>query len=98
MLFSPLQGTLSASLLGKIPSEADSVVLYYRGKVYLRSAAVLKCTAIMGFPWSIMQVFLLVPTFLRDAFYRFVARNRIRWFGRSDTCWVMTDALKSRFV
>jgi predicted DCC family thiol-disulfide oxidoreductase YuxK len=41
---------------------------------------------------------LVVPRFLRDAVYTFVARNRYRWFGRTETCRVPTPALRARFL
>ena len=43
-------------------------------------------------------VFLVVPQFLRDAVYRFIARNRYRWFGKEETCRVPTPELKARFL
>jgi predicted DCC family thiol-disulfide oxidoreductase YuxK len=39
-----------------------------------------------------------VPRALRDGVYDFVARNRYRWFGRSDTCLMPTPELASRFL
>ena len=39
-----------------------------------------------------------VPRPLRDFFYRVFARNRYRWFGRSEVCRVPTPALRARFL
>jgi predicted DCC family thiol-disulfide oxidoreductase YuxK len=43
-------------------------------------------------------VFRILPRGLRDAMYRIVARNRYRWFGRSETCMVPTPELRARFI
>jgi predicted DCC family thiol-disulfide oxidoreductase YuxK len=43
-------------------------------------------------------VLVVVPRFLRDAVYRFIARNRYRWFGKSETCRVPTPELRARFL
>jgi predicted DCC family thiol-disulfide oxidoreductase YuxK len=35
---------------------------------------------------------------LRDRVYRFIARNRYRWFGRQDVCLLPTPELRGRFL
>ncbi|MFP5284488.1 MAG: thiol-disulfide oxidoreductase DCC, partial [Thermoanaerobaculia bacterium] len=40
----------------------------------------------------------VIPRPLRDALYRWIARNRYRWFGRTETCWLPTPELQSRFL
>jgi predicted DCC family thiol-disulfide oxidoreductase YuxK len=35
---------------------------------------------------------------VRDLAYRWVARNRYRWFGKRDICRVPTPELKERFL
>jgi predicted DCC family thiol-disulfide oxidoreductase YuxK len=39
-----------------------------------------------------------VPRFLRDPVYKLVARNRYRWFGRTEACRVPTPAIRARFL
>lgn len=60
------------------------------GRVWMDSDAVLHLWSELGWPWRIGAIFKLVPKRLRDPVYRFVARNRYRWFGKRDTCWVPT--------
>ena len=52
-----------------------------RERLLLRSGAALHLCGVLGFPWSLLRVFRLVPAPLRDLLYRFVARNRRRWFA-----------------
>ena len=40
----------------------------------------------------------VVPAFVRDGVYRWIARNRYRWFGKGEQCWVPTPALRARFL
>jgi len=35
---------------------------------------------------------------LRDVVYRVIARNRVRWFGRRDTCRIPTPDEASQFL
>jgi predicted DCC family thiol-disulfide oxidoreductase YuxK len=41
---------------------------------------------------------LIIPAFLRDIVYRFIARNRYRWFGKRDTCRLPTPTLAAKFL
>jgi predicted DCC family thiol-disulfide oxidoreductase YuxK len=80
------------------PDNPDSVVLIENGRVFTHSAAVLRIMRRLAGPWPLLSAGLVLPRFLRDAAYRFVARNRYRWFGKQDECWLPTPELKARFV
>jgi predicted DCC family thiol-disulfide oxidoreductase YuxK len=66
--------------------------------VYRRSTAVLRIARGLGFPWNLATVFLIVPRPIRDAVYRWVARNRYRWFGKKDTCRLPSPEERARFL
>ena len=90
--FKPLQDTNSLNLAmggreGISPND-DTVILVKNGKVYKRSAAILRIATRLRFPWPLMAVFFVVPRFLRDAVYRLVAKYRKRWFGVRTTCYL----------
>jgi predicted DCC family thiol-disulfide oxidoreductase YuxK len=99
--FASLQSKAGAALAaapvggGALP---DSVVLVEDGRVYTESAAALRVLSRLGFPWNLTSALVVVPRPLRDAVYRWVARNRYRWFGRRDVCMVPTPALRARFL
>ena len=40
----------------------------------------------------------LVPSFLRDGLYDYVARNRFKWFGESPECRLWDDRFDERFI
>jgi predicted DCC family thiol-disulfide oxidoreductase YuxK len=81
------------------PPEPDSVVLLMDGRAYTHSAAALGILRELGGGWRWLAGWgLLVPRRLRDAVYRLIARNRYRWFGRQQACWLPTPALQSRFL
>lgn len=52
-----------------------------RERLLLRSGAALHLCGVLGLPWSLLGIFRIVPPPLRDLVYRFVARNRRRWFA-----------------
>jgi predicted DCC family thiol-disulfide oxidoreductase YuxK len=81
-------------------SEASqgSVVLYRRGRVHLRSAAALRIAMLLRFPWPLLAAGLALPPFIRDAVYNLIARNRYRWFGKRETCFLPGEGLRERFL
>ena len=78
--------------------DPDTIVLVEDGQLYTHSTAALKIARHLRWPWSWSVVFIIVPRFVRDAVYRWVARNRYRWFGKSDACRVPTPELRARFL
>jgi predicted DCC family thiol-disulfide oxidoreductase YuxK len=94
-----LQGQAAREHLPETLRESlDSLVLFHNGRIYTESTAALKVAGLLGFPWTLATVFLLVPPFIRNAVYRWVARNRYRWFGKRDTCRLPTAAERARFL
>jgi predicted DCC family thiol-disulfide oxidoreductase YuxK len=78
-------------------ADPDSVILIDHGQVYSHSDAVLRIAAQLD-GWRWLAAGKVLPRPVRDALYRFVARNRYRWFGRQDSCMLPTPALKARFL
>ncbi len=81
------------------PSKLDSVILYEPGKAhYHKSTAALKIMKEFGGAWRLMQVFMILPKFIRDAGYNVVAKYRYKWFGEKDSCMMPTPELKAKFL
>lgn len=78
--------------------EPDTIIVIADGRALERSDAALAIAARLPFPWPIFGVFRILPRSLRDWLYRVVARNRYRWFGKSDACMVPTPELRARFL
>ncbi|MBM3441483.1 MAG: thiol-disulfide oxidoreductase DCC family protein [Bacteroidetes bacterium] len=99
--FASLQGVYGKNLLstlGMPDITPDTSLLQANGKVYQSSESVLRTLRHLGFPWSLSFAFILLPARWRDAVYAFVARNRYRWFGKRETCYLPTPELKGRFL
>jgi len=99
--FSPLQGAYAKAHL---PADAasnplpSSVVLLEDGKLYTESTAVLRVARRLGGMWPLLYLFILVPPFIRNAFYRWIAARRYRIWGKKESCMVPTPALQSKFI
>jgi predicted DCC family thiol-disulfide oxidoreductase YuxK len=101
--FASLQSDAAVRLLGehqlKVPEgDPDSVLVIEDGRVHSHSEAALRIARRLGLPWSLAVLGRMFPRFVRDAVYRLIARNRYRWFGRSETCRIPTPELRARFV
>lgn len=76
----------------------DSVVLIYEGQTYFYSSAVLKVFWLLGGWWKIFMIFVVIPRSWRDSIYKWVARNRGKWFGRTDACLLPNEQNRDRFL
>lgn len=92
-------GTRVVTALGLPEDTLDRTILLLDGDdVLARSAAVLRALRYVEGPARLLQPLALVPAFFRDPLYDLIARNRIRWFGRRDTCLVPSPDTRSRFI
>jgi len=98
--YSTLQGTTAESVFGPEQGTSDiwSVRLLDKSGSYVRSSAALRALAHAGGIWKAAKLFLLVPPFIRDGVYRFIATHRYRWFGKTEACMVPTSSLRERFL
>lgn len=100
-LFASLQGKNGQELLKQdnIPvNELKSLILKEDDRIYTRSTAVLRMLKQLGGGWKLLYAFIIIPPFIRDAIYNLIARNRYKWFGKKEECWVPTPELKERFL
>ena len=97
--FAPLQGTTAVARFGP-PGDVDptTILLEEDGKVYQRSTAALRIISRLGGACALVAVFNLVPRFIRDAVYDWVARHRYGWFGKRDTCRLPTPEERAVFL
>ncbi|AIF67369.1 thiol-disulfide oxidoreductase DCC family protein [Terribacillus saccharophilus] len=82
----------------QIPNDVDSIILVENGKVYMQSSAILRIARHLDGAWKLAAAALFIPRPIRDIIYRYVARNRYRWFGRQDQCMLPSPDLKERFL
>jgi predicted DCC family thiol-disulfide oxidoreductase YuxK len=99
--FASLQSGFGQSVLQQhhLPvQELGSFVLLEDGKLYTRSAAVLRVCKKLNGAWPLLYAFMIVPPFIRNAVYNFVAKRRYKWFGKKEECWIPGPELQQLFL
>lgn len=75
----------------KIPSETDSVILIKQNLIYFESDAIIEIATMLSYPWKLVNFAKIVPKIIRDGVYRSIAKNRYKWFGKTDSCQIITE-------
>jgi predicted DCC family thiol-disulfide oxidoreductase YuxK len=99
--FASLQSDIAKQLIPEemlISSNAETVIFFDRQKIYTHSGAILRIMGNLPFPFTMLLVFMVIPTFLRDMVYNFIAKKRYRWFGKRETCRLPDAATKGRIL
>lgn len=85
--FAPLQGETARAILPEERLENLDTICYFDGeRVFTKTRALLEIGRAVGGGLQLFYLLVVVPDALRDAAYDWVARNRYRWFGKSDSC------------
>ncbi len=99
--FAPFQDEAGQRLIAKYNidrAKTDSIVLIDSGKVYIKSTAAIRISRYLGGGYPLLYGFMIIPNFIRNWVYDYVARNRYKWYGKKDSCMVPTPELQSKFL
>ncbi|MEO8772860.1 MAG: DCC1-like thiol-disulfide oxidoreductase family protein [Gelidibacter sp.] len=100
--YTALQSDVGQEIIKKFNvdrSKMDSLLLYSsENGLSNKSTAALKIASKLGFPRNLLSLFLIVPVFIRNWVYDYIARNRYQWYGKKDECMIPTPELKSKFL
>lgn len=94
--YTSLQGEYVKSL--QIKESIDSLIYYRNGQVLYKSTAILKIMKDLGGVGNLMQIFYIVPPFIRDAIYDIIAKYRYKIFGKLTTCRLPKDGESALFL
>jgi predicted DCC family thiol-disulfide oxidoreductase YuxK len=97
----PAQSPLGAALYKHFdlaPVDYETNILLEDGRAWLKSEGSIRIFERLGFPWSLMSIGRLLPRPVRDWLYEIIARNRLRWFGVRQTCYLPDPSQADRFL
>lgn len=96
-----MQTPLGKKLVKKYLIDIDknsSIVSIYNEKIQYRSRAVFFILSQLQTSWKILLIFSFLPTIFTDFLYRFIAKNRYRFFGKRKKCLMPSDSINSKFL
>jgi len=99
--FAPMQSDVAQNLLEKHKIDkaaTDSVILIEDETAYTHSTAALRVARKLDGAWSWFYVFVVVPKFIRDFFYKVFAKYRYRLFGKTEACMIPTPEIREKFI
>ena len=83
---------------GLDPEDYETNILVEGGVAWFKSEGSIRMAVGLGWPWRIAAVLRILPTAFSDWLYDKVARNRLRIFGKRETCYVPTPDDADRFL
>ena len=99
--FAAMQGEAGRALLrqhGLSPDDPLSMLLVDDAVARTDTDAIIAVLTGLGGAWRFAAALRIVPRIARDPLYRWIARNRYRWFGRRDHCPLPDAAHRHRFL
>jgi predicted DCC family thiol-disulfide oxidoreductase YuxK len=100
-VFAPLQSQVANDILLELGGKKTliySIILIQDNRIYKRSRASLEIVRQLNGLWPLLYVFIIVPDFIRDIIYNFIAKNRYKWFGKLEACRVPKQEERERFL
>lgn len=98
--FTALQGDYAKKVLPKFNinlSKMNSILLLENNQLYTKSTAALRIAKRLNGLIPLLYGFIIIPKFVRDWAYDVIAKNRYKWWGKQDSCWVPTVELRNKF-
>lgn len=99
--FASIQGEAGGRMLADAGLRVEglqTLLLVDGDRSWQHTDAILRVLHGLGWPWRLAWAAWLIPRPLRDGLYRWLARNRYRWFGRSAQCMVPDPQVAARFL
>ncbi|PHR11965.1 MAG: thiol-disulfide oxidoreductase [Aequorivita sp.] len=99
--FAALQSEIGQQLISKFnidSSKVDSIILIDGERHYEKSSAALYIAKNLSGAYPLLFGFMIVPKFMRNAVYDYIAKNRYKWFGKKESCMIPTTELKAKFL
>ena len=98
--FAPIQSDFGEIALKKHrinSKDTDSIILIDDDNYYIKSSAALYIAKNLSGAYPLLFCFMLVPKFMRNWVYDFVAKNRYKWYGKKESCMIPTPELIDKF-
>lgn len=97
--FASLQSETAQEIVPQFVGSNLSTVVFKKGnKIFTESDAIINLMISLRGIFGIFYVFKIIPKFIRDKVYRFIAENRYKWFGKTTQCQLLSAEEKTRVL
>lgn len=99
--FGALQEEMSKEILKDFNVKEDyldSIILVRGDQVFYKSKAALEIARNLSGLWPLFYGLIIIPAFIRDPIYDWIARNRYKWFGKRETCRFPSEEERAKFL
>lgn len=99
--FGALQDETSKEILEEFDVKEDyldSIILIRKDKIYYKSRAALEISRNLSGLWPLAYALIVIPSFIRDPIYDWIAKNRYKWFGKRETCRFPSEEERAKFL
>lgn len=96
-----MQSAAGAEMLqiaGLNSENLETLLVVAGGRHYCNTAAIFRVLHALGWPWRCAWIGWIIPAFLRNAIYRYIAINRYRLLGRKEACLIPKAEYLNRFI
>lgn len=76
----------------------DSFIFIENNNAYIKSSAAIRVSKYLKGFYPFCLWLLIVPPFIRNWIYDYIAKNRYKWFGKKESCLVPDENLAKRFL
>lgn len=101
LVFTSLQSPIGKKILNQYsinPNEIDSLVLIKNNKAYIKSSAALRLCYYLKGIYFLGVILIITPPMIRNFVYDYIAKNRYKWFGKSESCMIPDEKIANRFL
>jgi predicted DCC family thiol-disulfide oxidoreductase YuxK len=97
--FAPLHGVTFNELPIEREDLPDSILVWKDNALHMKTSAIIHVLQGMGGKWNILSGLMrIIPLFLSNFMYDFIAGKRYEWFGSTPECMLMKGPMKHRFL
>lgn len=98
--FTTQQSTTGKNLISELTlhNKDESIIFIENGKISTQASAIFNICKYLNWPFKIFYLLAFIPGFISNPIYRFIARNRYKWFGKKEQCMIPTTDIKERFI
>ena len=99
--FAAIQSDAGKKLLTELSIDTlkiDSILLIENNTLFAKSTAVLKIAKQLSGLYKLGYAFIIIPLFIRDTIYNFIAKNRYKWFGKKESCMIPSIEVREKFL